>query len=395
MTEAASRARVILQPGRERSLRLGHPWLLSGSVQRVEGSPAAGDVVAVAAPSGEVLGWGDWNEASQIRVRLHAFGAQEPAPDEPWLAERIAGAIAWRRAHARLADTDALRLVHAEADGLPALTVDRYADWLVVRLGTPAMARRTERIAEILLEETGAQGIWLRGNPGADDAGVPLAARLLAGAVPEEPVQIHERGRRYRVDLRRGQKTGFYLDQRDSRDLFQSLAKHRRALDLYAYTGGFALAAQAGGAREVVAVESSKPAIELLARNAPGTYAVQADVAEFLRGGNDRFDLVAVDPPPFAKRKHDVAAAARAYRELTSRVLVRCAPGAELLTFSCSHHVSAEAFRRIVFQAVAETGASVQLLGVLGAPPDHPVDLRHPEGEYLKGLWLRVETPAG
>ncbi len=372
---------VVLRPGRERSLGLGHPWLLSGSVDRVEGSPARGDVVQVRDAAGTRLATGDWDPDAQIRVRLFAFGKDE-VDEAAWLEDALERALAWRRGHPLLLGTDALRLVHSEADGLPGLTVDRYADWLSVRAGTPAMLRRAPRIAEILSKQTGAHGVWLR-SEGA-------AGAVLYGDVPAEPIAIDERGRRYRVDLRHGQKTGFYLDQRDARDLFARLANGTRALDLFAHTGGFARAAQSGFAREVVAVESSEQALRLLEQNAPGCEIVRGDVNEFLRRDDRAFDLVSVDPPPFAKRKRDAGAACRAYKDLNLRVLRRVAEGAHVLTFSCSHHIEPELFRKVVFGAAHDAGREVQALAVLGAPPDHPVSLRHPQGEYLKGLLLRV-----
>ncbi len=372
---------MILRPGRERSLDLGHPWVLSGSVERIEGQPAPGDVVQVRDAGGTPLGTGDWDPDAQIRVRVFAFGKEE-VDESAWLESAVEHALAWRAAHPLLQGTDALRLVHSEADGLPGLTVDRYADWLALRTGTPAMLRRAPRIAELLLARTGARGLWLR-SEGA-------AGAVLAGDVPAEPIEIDERGRRYAVDLRHGQKTGFYLDQRDARDLFARLAHGARALDLFAHTGGFALAAQAGGAAQVVAVESSQQAVRLLAQNAPGCEIVAGDVNEFLRADVRAFDLVSVDPPPFAKRKRDVGAACRAYKDLNLRVLRRVAEGAHVLTFSCSHHVEPELFRKVVFGAALDAGREVQVLAALDAPPDHPVSLRHPQGEYLKGLLLRV-----
>ena len=359
--------------------------MLSGSVARVEGDAAPGDWVRVCAPDGEVLGSGDYEPDSQIPVRICLFGAGQPAPGDDWLALRIDRALAWREVHPDLQDTDALRLVHSEADGLPGLTVDRYAGWLAVKLGTPGMRRRARRVAECLEKATQAQGAWLRG-----DAADGAADRTLFGSVPDEPFPIRERGRTYRVDLRRGQKTGFYLDQRDSRDRFGRHASGARALDLFAYTGGFARAAQDGGAREVVAIESSRAALELLERNAPGVEAVRGDVAEFLRGDRRHFDLIALDPPPLARRKRDVPSACRAYKDLHIRALERAAPGAVLLSFSCSHHVGPDLFRKVVFGAALDGGRELQVLSTLGAPADHPVSIYHPQGEYLCGLELRV-----
>ena len=380
---------VRLDRGRDRAVRLGHPWILCGSVEQVEGAPASGDAVRIASADGEILGFGDYDMDSQIRVRVHTRGSEAPGPDEPWVGARLEAAVRWRRSHPGLRNTDALRLVHGEADGLPGLTVDRYAHWLCIRLTSPGMQRRASRIARELAELTGTKGIWLRGEAGEQ------GQRLLYGEVPEESVPILERGRRYHVDIRRGQRTGFYLDQRDARDLFSSLAEHARVLDLFAYTGGFSLAALHGDAREVIAVESSKQALDLLCRNARGAIGIHADVSEFLRREPSRFDLIAVDPPPFARRRGDAMAAARAYKDLMMWVLRRAAPGAHVLTFSCSHHVSAELFRKVVFSAVADARAEAQVLGTLVAAPDHPVDLRHPEAEYLRGLWLRVAQPGG
>ena len=247
------------------------------------------------------------------------------------------------------------------------------------------MARRAPQLAECLEKATQARGAWLRGDaPGGRED------RALFGSVPAEPFAIEERGRTYHVDLRRGQKTGFYLDQRDARDLFERLAPGARALDLYAYTGGFAVAAHKGGAREVVAVESSRNAIPLLRQNAPGAEVVEGDVAEFLRGDSRDFDLIAIDPPPFARRKRDVQAATRAYKALHMNALERAAPSAYILSFSCSHHVGPDLFRKVVFGAALEARRELQVLAQLGAPPDHACSIYHPQGEYLCGLLLRV-----
>jgi 23S rRNA (cytosine1962-C5)-methyltransferase len=384
MSAAGGLGAVVLHEGRERSLRRGHPWVLSGSVARVEGAPAAGDPVRVLDAGGRELGVGDFDPDSQIRVRVCHWGASTAFSEEEWLPAAVDRALALRAEHPLLADTDALRLINGEGDALPGLTADQYGPCLVVRLGTPGMQRRAPRIAQLLAARTASKGAWLRGDvPGELE-------RALFGDVPEEGLVICERGRRYRVDLRHGQKTGFYLDQRDSRDLFQRLAPGRRALDLFAYTGGFAAAARAGGAASVVAVESSARAVELLRENAPGVEAICGDVARFLREDGRSFELLALDPPPLARHKRDVAAAARAYKDLNLRALRRAAPGALLLTFSCSHHVDAVLFRKIVFGAAQDAKRRVQLLGQLGAPADHPVDLCHPEGEYLKGFLLRV-----
>lgn len=383
---------IHLKAGRDRPLRGRHPWVLSGSVERLEGEPAAGDAVRVVSSDGEPLGIGDYDPRSQIRVRVHSFGAREPDPAERWIEERLDAAIAWRRDHPSLRDAQALRLLHAEADGLPGLVVDRYADWLALKAGTPAMLRRARRVAEHLAGRLAIRGAWLRGERSSENDPAP-EERALTGEVPDHPIEIREDGRRYLVDLKRGQKTGFYLDQRDSRALYRELARGRRALDLFSYTGAFAAAALQGGARDVVAVESSEPAVALLRENAPDAEVFAGDASDFLRKDPRRFDLLVCDPPPLARRRRDAAAACRAYKDLNLWALRRAAPGAYLLTFTCSHHVDAGLFRRVVFAAALDAGADVSVLGTLGAAPDHPVALSHPQGEYLKGLCLRVVEP--
>ena len=384
---------IHLRHGRDRPVRLRHPWVLSGSVDRVEGEPEPGATVSVVSADGEMLGTGDYDPNSQIRVRLHTFGSASADPAEKWLESRLEAALGWRSKHPLLADANAIRLANAEADELPGLIVDRYADWLVLKVASPGMLRRAERVGRYLADRLSLRGAWLRGDLTPGVASPTVEARALIGDVPESPIPIEERGRCYRVDLRRGQKTGFYLDQRESRDLFRALASEKRALDLFAYTGAFSAAALQGGAREVVAVESSESALELLRENAPTAEAVSGDAHEFLRHDTRRFDLVACDPPPFARRRRDVPTACRAYKDIHLGLLRRAAPEAHVLTFTCSHHIDLDLFRKVVFGAAMDAGARVQCLATLGAAPDHPVSLHHPQGEYLKGLLLRVVEP--
>jgi 23S rRNA (cytosine1962-C5)-methyltransferase len=385
---------VFLQPGRDRSLRRRHPWVLSGSVARVEGEPEAGAWVRVLSAEGEPLGVGHWSPSSQIRVRLVTFGKE--AADDAWLEARIAAAVA-RRRPPRVADTDGVRLVNAEGDGLPGLVADRYGDVLVVRLSSAGMAARRELVADALRRASGAGAGFERADaPALRREGVAPREGALWGAAPAGPVEIHEHGRRYAVDVVRGQKTGFYLDQRDARDLVERLAAGRRALDLFAYTGGFAAAAARGGAASVTLVESSAEALALarenLARNAPAVSArfEQTDAFEFVRAPGERFELLVVDPPPLARRQADVTRASRAYKDVVLHALRRAEPGAWLLAFACSHHVGPDLFRKICFGASLDAGRPLRVLGELGAPADHPVALDHPEGRYLTGLWLEA-----
>jgi 23S rRNA (cytosine1962-C5)-methyltransferase len=378
---------VVLNPGRDRSVRRRHPWVLSGAVARVEGRAEPGAWSCVRSAEGEVLAYGHWSPHSSIRVRLLAFGKELPPPD--LLAMRIASAVVRRGDSALLGDTNALRLVNAEGDALPGLVADRYGDLVVVKLTSAGMAARRDEVASALRRATGAAAGFERADTAASQG-------ALWGALPEAPVAIRERSRDYLVDFAGGQKTGFYLDQRDARDLVESLASGRRVLDLFAYTGGFAVAAARGGAASVTAVESSSGALDLarrnLADNAPDC-AVRfepGDAFEFVRRESGRFDLLVIDPPPLARRRGDVARAARAYKDVLLFGLRRAAPGAYVLAFCCSHHVGPELFRKIAFGAALDADRCARVLRTLGAPADHPVSIDHPEGHYLTGLLLQT-----
>jgi 23S rRNA (cytosine1962-C5)-methyltransferase len=387
-------SQVILRPGRDRSVRRRHPWLLSGSVARVEGDPPVGELLPVLSAEGEILGHGHYSPRSEIAVRLLCFGAE--APGEEHLRIAIEKAVARRRSDPVLRGNEALRLVNAEGDDLPGLVVDRYGEIAVARLSSAGMIARRDSIGAILREASGAASGYERADAAAARReGLPVREGPLWGD-PPPTVSIREGRRRYLVDVVSGQKTGFYLDQRDSRDLVEGLASARRVLDLFAYTGGFAVAAALGGASSVTLVESSSAALALarqnLDSNAPGFEAelVLGDAFRFLRGGGELFDLLILDPPPFARRRHDVERACRAHKDLILHALRRASPGALLLAFACSHHVGPDLFRKVAFGASLEARRPVQVLRVLQAPVDHPVSIQHPEGAYLTGLLLRT-----
>jgi len=386
---------VVLRPGRDRSLRRRHPWVLSGSVASDPGPEAGGELVAVRAASGEVLGHGLFAPRSSLRVRLVAFGKEAPA--EHWLQRGIAAAAALRSGDPLLAGTDAVRLVNAEGDGLPGLVVDRYADVAVFRSTSLGMALRRDSIVAALASLPGVRTVFERADAtAARREGFEGSDGVRAGPPPDASVAIDERGRRYGVDVRTGQKTGFYLDQRDGRDLVERLACGRSVLDLFAYTGGFAAAAARGGAAAVTLVESSAPSLDAarahVAANAAGVDArfLEEDAFAFVRRCEESFDLIVVDPPPLARRRSDVVRASRAYKDVLLHALWRAAPGAWLLCYRCSHHVGDELFRKVAFGASLDAGRPVRVCGALGAPTDHPVSLDHPEGSYLGGLLLRA-----
>ena len=387
---------VVLLPGRDKAARRRHPWVLSGAVARVQeaGESPQGAWTRVLSAEGETLGFGHYCPASQIRVRLLVFG-KDP-PDDGLLAERIGQAVARRAADPLIGDTDAVRLVNGEADGLPGLVVDRYRDVVVVKLGSAGMSVRRALLAGALREATSAPSGFERADPAAARReGVAAQQGILWGA-PEPRVSIRERGRRYVVDLVRGQKTGFYLDQRDSRDLVESLAAGRRVLDLFAYSAGFSVAAAQAGAASLTVVESSADALALARENVaaaaqtPHAAFFETDAFRFVREDAGSYDLIVIDPPPLARRAGDVLRAARAHKDVLLFALRRAAPGALVFAFACSHAVDAKLLRQVAFAASLDAGRPAQVVRELGGPADHPVSLDHPEGVYLKGLLLRV-----
>ena len=391
-------ARLVLKPGREKSLRHRHPWIFSGAVERVEGSPQPGDAVAVAGADGQPLAWAAWSPSSQIRARVWSFDAADRI-DEAFLAARLEGAVA-RRAPLLDEDHDACRLVHSESDGLPGLVVDRYGDTAVVQLLSAGAERWRDFWPGALAKAAGVRAVFER-----SDAEVRTLEGLAPRAGPmlgDAPglVRIREAGLAYDVDVVHGQKTGFFLDQRDNRALAARLAKGCEVLNAFCYTGGFTVAALAGAARRVVSVDTSEEALALGRRNVEANRLspdraewVAADVFEYLRKLRDqgrRFGLIVLDPPKFAPTERHVEKAARAYKDINLFAMKLLAPGGSLLTFSCSGAIGPELFQKIVAGAAADARADLLIERRLGASADHPVSIHFPEGEYLKGLLLRA-----
>ncbi len=384
---------------------------MSGAVAQLRGEAEAdpGTLARVISAKKEVVGYGDFSPASQIRVRMLSFGPDEPGPD--WLTERIAASVARRSGDPLIGETDAMRLVNAEGDGLPGLSVDRYADVSVLRFSSAGMAARREIVSDCLRELTGTSCGFERSDvASARREGIPSSEPLLWGKAPLGPVDIRERDRRFRVDIETGQKTGFYLDQRDARDLVARLSSGRRVLDVFSYTGGFAVAAARGGAARVTLVDSSQPALdraaEHLEANAPGTevhihrddafaflrkHGALLEPAGTLREQDGAQDLIVIDPPPLARRQGDVQRASRAYKDLLLHGIAHAAPGARILFFACSHHITPDLLGKIVFGASLDAGRPLRHLADLGAPADHPVAVDHPEGRYLTGVLLEAD----
>ncbi len=343
---------------------------------------------------------GAFSPASQIRVRVWSFQADERI-DDAFFAARIARAIARRAQHPDLQTREALRLLHAEADGLPGVIVDRYGDWLSCQFSTAGAERHRDTIAHLLMELTGCRGVLERSEVSARKReGLPPRTGVIAGEAPPQQVQIHERGVPLVVDLYHGHKTGFYLDQADNRHLVGRLAAGLRVLNCFCYTGGFTLHAAAAGALSVLSADQSSDALKLAERN----FELQAsDIqAEFLqddvfallrrlRDSKQRFGLVVLDPPKFAERKQQVQSAARGYKDINMLACELLTPGGLLATFSCSGAVDAELFRKIVASAAVDAGRELRVIHRLAQGPDHPSLLSFPEGEYLKGLVLQAD----
>jgi 23S rRNA (cytosine1962-C5)-methyltransferase len=395
---------LVLKPGKERSLARRHPWVYATAVARIAGKPAAGGTVAVRAADGAWLAWGAYSPASSIRARCWSF-VESDAIDAAWLAARVRAAVARR---AMLVEaTNAVRLVFGEADGLPGFVADRYADQLVVQFQAAGVEAQRNALLDALVAATGCANVYDRSDSATRQReGLPPSTGVVRGAEPPELVEVLERGVRYLVDVRRGHKTGFYIDQRDNRRLAGELAARRareqgRApalLNCFCYTGGFSIAAARGGAGSVLSIDSSADVLALAQRNwalnglDPGAAQWRADnVFDALRALRDegrRFDLIVLDPPKFAASHHHVERAARAYKDINLSALRLLSPGGYLLTFSCSGAIDVDLFQKIVAGAVIDARVDCQLLARLAAGIDHPLLMTHPEGEYLKGLLL-------
>lgn len=390
--------KVFLKPKKEESLLRFHPWVFSGAIQSFEGQPEEGDLVEVYGANNRFLGIGHFQIGS-IAVRILSFQQQEI--DQAFWENRIRVAYELRKTLQLTASAhnNTFRLVHGEGDNLPGLVIDMYAHTAVMQAHSVGMHRARHQIAEALKQILGdtLQNIYYK-----SEATLPYKANLgsedgyLLGSDVEDIAL--ENGLRFCVDWQKGQKTGFFVDQRENRSLLEHYAKDRAVLNMFCYTGGFSFYAMRGGAKVVHSVDSSAKAIALTNKNVslnfpddPRHQAFAEDAFKYLEHMGSNYDLIILDPPAFAKHKDVLRNALQGYRKLNAIAFEKIKPGGILFTFSCSQVVNKEHFRLAVFSAAAQSGRSVRILHQLTQPADHPVNIYHPEGEYLKGLVLYVE----
>jgi 23S rRNA (cytosine1962-C5)-methyltransferase len=388
-----------LKRGREKSLLRKHPWVFSGAIERVQGEPSAGDTVEIVDAAGAFLASAAYSPASQIRARVWSFEPEESV-GAAFLRGRLERAIDSRRRLGLLGADAACRLVFAESDGLPGLVVDRYADFVVCQFLSAGAERWRAEVADLLVELCGARGVYERSEASARrKEGLPSQRGSLRGEPPPAEIEVRMGATHWLVDVANGQKTGAYLDQQRNRARVAELAAGAEMLDAFAYTGGFAITALVGGASAATLVESSAEALRTAEREAAANGVADRcrlvaasvfDELRVLRDDHRRYDLVVLDPPKFVHSAEQVSAGSRGYKDVNMLGFELVRPGGLLATFSCSGHVDAALFQKIVAGAALDARRDAQILERLSQPPDHPIAIEFPEAEYLKGLILRV-----
>ena len=395
-------AQLILERGKERSVLRQHPWIFSTSVKSFEGRARPGDTVDVMDDKGRLIAKAAWSPESQIRARVWTFDAEESV-DDAFFKRRIAAAVARRQTLPMLAGQQGLRLIHAESDGLPGLIADQYGDTVVVQLTSAGADKWRKAIVHALVKATGCARVFERSDSDVRKLeGLEPTTGWLHGDAPGKDIVIKENGVTMKVDIAGGHKTGFYLDQRDNRALLGQLAAGKRVLNCFCYTGGFSLQALAGGAREVISVDSSQPALDTAAANlalnpqldaahAPWVCANVFDELRRLKDLGETFDIIVLDPPKFAPSARHADTASRAYKDINLQGFKLLAPGGLMMTYSCSGGIGLELFQKIVAGAALDAGRAARIVQRLQGAADHPVALAFPEGEYLKGLLVQAD----
>jgi len=387
--------RVVLKKGKEKPLLRGHPWVFSGAVEKVEGDVSPGDIGEVYSREGHFLGIGHLNPHSQIILRVLTQKKEELNID--FFRERISKAAVLREKWLKR-KTNAYRLVNGEGDFLPGLMVDCYGGIFVLQCLTAGMERLKGLLTDLIVRDFRPQSVYERSDVATRrEEGLSESSGLLFGKEVPDRIEIEEFGCHFRVNVKRGQKTGFYLDQRENRFSLEELSHGKRILDCFCYTGAFAIHAGLGGAKELTLIDSSEEALGIAEEHFDLNrlkeiphQLIRGDAFEVMRGLESRYDIIILDPPPFAKRKGHLTSASRGYKDLNLWAFRLLKKEGLLFTFSCSQHISWNLFQKILFSAALDSGKKVQVLSRRGHPIDHPVNLCHPEGEYLKGMICRV-----
>ena len=393
-------ATLTLKKGREKAVLRRHPWIFSGAMKSILGDPEPGETVDITGSNGQFLAWGAYSPQSQIRARIWSWDEDQDV-DQVFFHERIKSAVELREKWIDRDQTSAYRLIHAESDNLPGLIVDRYNDYLVMQILSAGIERWREEITQVLVDLIEPTGIYERSDVTVRNLeGLEERQGSLYGKAPNRPILITENGIKFKVDLMEGQKTGFYLDQRDNRQFCREIAHGKSVLNCFAYTGGFTAYALAGGADSVLSIDSSEEAIHMAKENIllnQGSLDkcdwIVGDVFEelrTLRDENRQFDLVILDPPKFAPTASQAKQAARGYKDINLYGFKLLKPGGTLMTFSCSGGIDERFFQKIVADAALDAEVDGQILYRLSQAPDHPTHLTFPEGTYLKGLVVRV-----
>lgn len=390
---------VSLKKGKEKAVLQRHPWVFSGAIENVKGKPGNGEIVRTLDSKGNFLAYGFYNRQSRVAVRLLEWN-DAVFIDENWWRKRIATAVNYRKSVLN-DQTNACRLIFSEADFLPGLIVDQYADHLSVQILTSGM----EKVKEIWIDELQKllqpKSIFDRSDATSrSHEGLAASFGLLWGETPPDFVQVTENGIKYEVNIAEGQKSGFYCDQRENRKLVAAHASGKKVLDCFSYSGGFSLNALQNGARSVTSVDSSALAIETLQKNmqlnkfgVKNSIAIQSDVNKQLRKfkeNDEKFDLIILDPPKYAPSRSALDRASRAYKDLNRLAMLLLNSGGLLVTFSCSGAMDMPTFKQVLAWAALDAGKEVQFISQLGQPEDHPIRSSFPEGEYLKGLICRI-----
>jgi 23S rRNA (cytosine1962-C5)-methyltransferase len=395
-----SQSRIVLREGRDKSVRLHHPWIFSSAIKSIEGDPEPGSTVLVSNEVGEKLGLASFSPGSQIRARMWTWNPEEKI-DRDFFAVRIQRAFDLRKQIHISDHTSAYRAIHGESDELSGLVVDVYNDTAVVQITTAGMEYHRKEIIDLIFEISGCSSIYERSDVDARELeGLTSVRGLVKGKPIENPMIIQENGLKFEVDLENGQKTGFFLDQRANREAIKPYVNGKSVLNCFCYTGAFSVYAFSGGAESVLSMDSSGPALEQVQRNLElngfgnrQSEVMEADVFVALRKFRDSrksFDVIILDPPKFAPTIAQAERASRGYKDINLLAFKLLKPGGILFTFSCSGGISRELFQKIVAGAAQDAGVNARILAQLSQGPDHPISLNFPEGMYLKGLVCKI-----